>query len=223
MIRLSVSDLESYRYWKENESATVDELIVKLAHLEPPTPNMEAGRAFAKFWEHANFGQTDIVEVDGWTFDFSEVEATLQIAPARELKGEVLFDTPSGPVTLVGKVDGTSGLTVYDQKLTERFDAERYLDSLQWRAYLSMFNGSRFIYDVFTCKYSGHLVTVNGYERLAFYAYPGMHEHIRTAVVELASVVKRYLTPELIARAQMGPVARDLDDALKASLKDVRT
>lgn len=202
MIRISVTELESYRYFKEREDMTVADLVADLRHEKPPTPQMEAGRAFALFMEtarHDGIGG-DEATVDGWRFIF-DVDAELELPDVRELKAEASFQTPSGPVTLVGKVDGLGGLTVHDQKLTEKWDAERYLDSLQWRAYLVMFKATTFVYDVFVGRYDSKgakKVTVTGYERMPFYAYPEMRRDVERAVTELAGVIARYL-PERVA------------------------
>lgn len=196
MIRISVSDLESYRYWAADEDAPLEELLRKLRHEKPPTDNMLAGQAFARFMENVQ-ENTFLVAVDGWSFRF-EVDAELQLPPVREFKAERLIQTPSGPVTLVGKADGINGPVVHDQKLTERWDAERYLDSLQWRAYLWMFGASTFTYDVFVGRYKGREVTVTEYHPLTFYAYPGMEADVERAVCELAAVIARHL-PERAA------------------------
>jgi len=194
VIRLSVSDLESLRYWRANEDADLASLIQRLMHLEPPTPVMKAGRAFAKLMENAPQGELTEMPIDGWVFRF-ELDAELSLPAVRELKAEVLFETPSGPVTLVGKVDGLHGISVHDQKLTERFDAERYLDSLQWRAYLSMFGAREFVYDVFVGRYDGRVVTINDYHRLPFYAYPEMRADVQKAVDDLAAVYMEHVIP----------------------------
>jgi len=47
MIRLAVSDLETFRYWRNDEDSTVADLVARLRRQEPPTVQMEAGRAFA--------------------------------------------------------------------------------------------------------------------------------------------------------------------------------
>lgn len=198
MIRLSVSDLESYRYWRASEDSTVDDLLLRLTHQSTATPAMEAGKALAKLFEHVTPRSIDDWEGDGWRFHFEIEGARLELPAIRELKGERVIQTPSGPVTLVGKVDGLNGLTVRDQKLTERFDAERYLDSLQWRAYLLMFGAREFVYDVFVGRYSGRDVTITEYHPLTFYAYPGMQEDVEKAVRDLAAVVAD-LIPERAA------------------------
>ena len=189
MIRMSVSDLESYRYWKDSDDSEMPDLLRKLRHQDPPTMQMEAGKAFAKVFERLKHDVAETATEDGWTFDFTALDQEINLSPVRELKGEVSLSTPSGPVTLVGKVDGLSGLVVHDQKLTERFDAERYLDSLQWRAYLWMFGATKFVYDVFVGKYEDDVVRIREYHRLAFYTYPKVAEDIQKAVEELAAVI----------------------------------
>lgn len=196
MIRLSVSDLETWRYWSASETSTLEELVSRLRHLEPATPAMEAGKAFAKVMEHARPGALESVTVDGWTFDFSKLDgAAFALPSVREIKAEVPFATPSGPVTLVGMVDQLDGLIVHDEKLTERWDAERYLDSLQWRAYLVLFRARAFVYDVFRChrdEKKRH-VEVTEYHPVRFFSYPEIETDVQAAVDELAAVVSEYV------------------------------
>ncbi len=214
MIRISVSDLESYRYFKNNEDGTLEDLVKRLLHQDPPTPNMLAGKAFAKFMETAAVGEFASATVEGWTFNF-ECEVSIALPAVRELKAEMVVETPSGPVTLVGVADGLNGM-VRDQKLVEKFDPERYLDSLQWRAYLVMFNARTFIYDVFLAKYErarGKTVQVDGedtfvegaptgkitvreYHPLRFFSYPNIRADVERAVAELAEVIVAYGIPK---------------------------
>jgi hypothetical protein len=191
MLRISVTDLESFRYFKNLEDRTLDDLLADLAHVSPPTPKMAAGKALASFFETARIGDTEEVLVDGWQF-FFDLDAAVPLPVVREMKVEETINTPCGPVTLVGKVDGLDGLTVRDQKLTDSLDAEgRYVDSLQWRSYLTMFGARRFIYDVLVGKLDEkqQTVTVREYHPLTFYSYPGMREDVERAVCELAEVV----------------------------------
>ncbi len=201
MIRMSVSDLESYRYWRDNEDSTMEQLVARLRHTEPATPAMAAGSALAKLFELHAGSDVDVETVDGWTFDFSAMEGTMPLAAVREIKAEVLFDTPRGMVTLVGKVDGLAGRQVRDQKLTERWDAERYLDSLQWRAYLVMFGGTEFVYDVFQRgklkNDDDRYVEVRSYNPMTFYTYPNVVHDVQEAVNELARVIATYI-PDLV-------------------------
>jgi hypothetical protein len=206
MIRLSVTDLESYRYFKDREDSKLDDLLRDLAHVEPPTRQMTAGRAWAKLWEHALPGELDAVTVDGWRFVF-DLDVSVYVPLIRELKAEEVFETPSGLVTLVGKVDGFEGLTVRDQKLSERFEVEdRYTDSVQWKAYLTMLKASKFVYDVFIGKYDDveQEVTIVDYHPLSFYAYPDMRADVEKAVRELAEIVTVYQAQIETLRTEAG-------------------
>lgn len=189
-MRLSVSDLEAWRYHKASEDSTADELVRRLLRLEPPTPNMLAGQAFAKLLEHAGHRALHDEEQDGWRFYF-DLDEEIDLPAVRELKGEMIIATPSGPVTLVGMVDALGGGVVHDAKLSERIDCERYTDSLQWRAYLVMFGAQEFVYDLFRAKYDSTpgRVKVDEYHQLKFYAYPEMRGDVERAVCELAGVV----------------------------------
>jgi len=196
-MRLSVTMLDSYLYWRDSEDMPLEDLLKRLRGEEPPSPAMEAGRAFHKLLEHATAGELSVEEVDGWRFDFA-LDGEIALPTIRELKAEHAMETPSGPVTLVGKVDALNGTTVHDYKLTERFDAERYADSYQWRSYLTIFGATRFVYDVFECRCeeSENKVWIYNYHRLVFSAYPGMAEDVQREVNNLAGIVAQYV-PEL--------------------------
>lgn len=207
MIRLSVTELETLRYWKYRDDRDLADLLTDLRKEAPPSPQMAAGRAFAKFFESAPIGYAGTeCEIDGWRFAW-ELDAELLIPDVRELKAEAVFQTPSGPVTLVGMVDGLDGLTAHDQKLTENWEAEKYVDSLQWRAYLVMFQAKAFVYDVFACRYKRDKerqivpgqVTVTDYHRMPFYTYDGVQGDVQRAVNELAAIVARHLPERVLA------------------------
>jgi hypothetical protein len=207
MIRMAVTELETFRYWKGQEDPLTADLVADLSRKVEPTPQMQAGSALAKFFETAAAGGGDFYAVNSgeWTFDFGALDHQFQLPPFREVKGEKIYETPSGLVTLVGKVDGLDGKVVHDEKLTEKLDIERYyLDSLQWRAYLDMFGADKFVYDVFLARYQkkndvvvGRVVEIKDYQPVPFYRYPGIEQHVRSAVVELADVIVNFL-PERV-------------------------
>lgn len=193
-MRLSVGDLENLRRWKEREDQDLPFLLSQLRREQPVTRQMAAGKAFAKFFEHAKEGDRGGATVDGWDFEF-RVDAELSLPAVRELKLEQTFSTPFGPVNLVGVVDGLDGLTVHDQKLTGYFDPLKYADSLQWRAYLVMTGAQRFVYDIFVGKYEDHsnYVTVHEYHRVPFFTYPDIRKDVARAVTELAEIVATHM------------------------------
>jgi hypothetical protein len=188
-------------YWRESEDMDFEALLTRLRGQEPPGPNMLAGRAFHKLLENATEGgEWFAAEQDGIRFDFA-IDEEISLPKVRELKAERLFQTPSGPVTLVGKVDGLQGITIHDYKLTERFDAERYADSYQWRSYLLMFGVPRFVYDVFVCRYDTGRVYVFDYHRLPVCAYPGMEADVYREVCALAEIVAKHVPQKIMTEA----------------------
>jgi hypothetical protein len=202
-LRVSVSDLDSYRYYRQNEDMTLEECLARLRHTTPATPAMMAGRALHSILENASYDETEAITVksDGFQFNFA-CDVDLSVPVVRELKGEVEIETPSGLVTLVGVVDAMD-TAIYDYKLTGRFDAERFADSYQWRCYLHMFGANRFVYRVFVGQENSAGIgfdgepfsdwTIREYHELPVYRYPGMEEDVKREVSEFAAFSRRYL------------------------------
>lgn len=191
-MRLSVTDLDAYRYYKASEDADLEALLRRLRREEPPSEAMLAGKALHKILEVTDAGEFAEFEVDDFKFHFA-ADIEIPALPVRELKGEVILPSPVGPVTLVGVVDGLDG-SIHDHKLTARFDAERYADSYQWRCYLTMFHAKQFVYNVFEGKQNDDgSWWIFGFHRLPFYAYEGMEQDVRREVGELAEFIAKHL------------------------------
>lgn len=198
-MRISVTDIDSWRYYKATEDMVVEELLRRLRKQEPPSRAMLAGRALHSVLEHAKDGDLDYAEADGFRFRF-EADCALSLPSVRELKGEMLIPSRYGPVTLVGVVDGLDG-AIYDHKLTARFDAERYADSYQWRCYLVMFGASKFIYNVFEGQEDEKRAewAIRGFQQFTLYAYEGMKADVAREVAELADFVAQHVPEKLAA------------------------
>jgi len=193
-LRLSVTELDAYRYYRENEDASLDDLLAQLRRETPPTRAMQAGSAWHKVLEQCAWSEADAAACDGFTFRIVG-DLELCLPEVRELKGEMELDTPCGPVTLVGVVDGLDERGIHDYKLTSRFDAERYTEAWQWRCYLRMFGAERFVYDVFTAREderAGEWV-ITAYDQLPFYAYPNLRADVERAVSDFAAFIAAYL------------------------------
>lgn len=202
-MRVSVSDIETYRYYKQHEDVTLEHCLSQLRRQTPPSPAMAAGRALHGILEHAAYGEPEAISVkgDGYVFHFN-CEINLQVPIVRELKGEIEIETPTATVTLVGIVDAMD-TAVYDYKLTGRFDAEKYADSYQWRCYLLMFRANRFVYRVFVGKENSQGAGFDGenftdwtiyeYHELPVYRYPGMDDDVKREIAEYAAFAQEYL------------------------------
>lgn len=198
-MRISVTELDSYRRFRALEEMSFEELLAILLKQRPATRQMEAGKALHSVLENLppSSGPLDVVEQDGFRFRFV-CDCALALPRVRELKGEQVFQTSGGPVTLVGMVDGFNG-AVHDYKLTSKFDAERYHDSFQWRCYLVMFGGTKFVYDVFVGDDKGEEIVIKEYHRLPLYAYPSMKDDVFHAVDEFARFMAEQVPQRLAA------------------------
>lgn len=164
-----VSNLEAFRYWREAEEQTVEDLIERLTTFQP-TPAMEAGTAFHAALEHAPYGEHDQLSANGYTFILPD--STLVLPQVRELRGFKAY----GPLTVTGCVDATTGKRVDDHKTTARFDAERYLAGYPWRFYLDIFEADVFRWNVFEIRETKRMVfEVSEPQTLEAYRYPGLH------------------------------------------------
>lgn len=198
-MRLSVTDVDSYRYYKAEEDMDAEGLIRRLLKQEPPSQAMLAGRALHKVLETAGSGEMAVAEAEGFKFHFT-ANCEIPLLPVRELKGEIQIATPSGIVTLVGVIDGLDW-SVYDHKLTARFDAERYADSYQWRCYLLMFSARRFVYNVFEGREgdSPNEWVIHGFQQFPLYAYGAMRDDVHREVAELAEFVAQHVPQKMAA------------------------
>jgi hypothetical protein len=199
-----VSDLETYRYYRQNEDVTLEQCLAQLRRETPPSPAMAAGRALHGILEHADCSEPDgviSVKGDGYQFHFA-CDVDLAVPDVRELKGGITIATPSGEVKLWGAIDAMD-TAIYDYKLTGQFNAERFMDSYQWRCYLTIFGGDKFVYRVFVGKensegtgfdgegFSGW--TIYDYHELPVYRYPGMESDVRHEVAAYAKFAQKYL------------------------------
>jgi len=193
--RISVTWLDSYQYFLDSDM-TEDELYERFYGAFTQNPAMAAGTAWHKHLEIANNAH-DIVEMDGFTFDCSQVpsdgnDVVIGLPYERENKHVVqLIDG----VDLVGMIDVETPYTVYDHKLTGSYNPERYFDAWQWRAYLTMRNKSQFTYQVFECKpvrEYGQTVEIKDYHTLDMYAYEGMQDEVKSILTDLNNLINKW-------------------------------
>jgi len=183
--RISVTWLDSYQYFLDSDM-TEDELYERFYGAFTQNPAMAAGTAWHKHLEIANNAH-DIVEMDGFTFDCSQVpsdgnDVVIGLPYERENKHVVqLIDG----VDLVGMIDVETPYTVYDHKLTGSYNPER----------LTMRNKSQFTYQVFECKpvrEYGQTVEIKDYHTLDMYAYEGMQDEVKSILTDLNNLINKW-------------------------------
>ncbi|MDE2099419.1 MAG: hypothetical protein KGL39_19360 [Patescibacteria group bacterium] len=189
MITARVSHLSEFARWKYDEDLDVGWMINRITSNEE-TEQMRKGTAFHKFLELANEGKYDKANLDGYTFAFAgDFEVYLPVV--REWRK----DKDYGGITVTGKLDCIEGRTIYDSKTTERFDAEKYLDSWQWRFYLDIFDADQFTWLVWEMNEleEPQSYGVHHLHRLTQYRYPSMHEDCRQLAQEYREFAEKYL------------------------------
>lgn len=194
MIRVSVTDIDQYRYYRDSEDMELGTLLSRLRKEEEKSPEMLRGIAFHEALEKLGPCELDVIEHGGFRFRL-EVDVELSLPEIRELKAEKEYQVNGELVVLVGKVDAISGFTIYDHKLTKIIDAENYTDSLQWRCYLDMFGGRKFIYNVFQGYEEARTgdVVIKDFQPFAFFEYPDMKSDINTALNGFVEFAKTHL------------------------------
>ena len=192
-IRVSATDIDAYRRFRADEEAELSVFLARMRRQEPPTEAMLAGTALHKALETAGEGEVKGFEADGFTFSF-ETDAEVDLPAIREMKATKEYRIDDVTVTLVGKVDALHGKRIDDHKFTSRYDAERFLDSYQWRIYLDIFDADEFRWNVFEGRESAprnYLITA--VHPLTMRRYPGMREDIERELAEFVDFARKFL------------------------------
>lgn len=192
-IRLSVTMLDTYVSGIQNDEVSSEELAQELFGPHRDNQFKSAGKAFHELLE---LGIPANQAINDYRFTLpDDLDGTLELGSIRERKYEwPVFDD----VVLVGKIDAETAFKVIDHKLTAQFDQDRYMDSLQWRAYLAMRKKCHFAYQVF--EHTGipevpnehglYEVLIKKYHVLEQFAYRGMAEEVREVAYDLAEFAR---------------------------------
>jgi hypothetical protein len=196
-MRVSVSNLDLFRKWRGDEEFPLHILLQQLRRESGPTLLMRAGSALHELLEKADECETETATVGDFRFTFN-LDAGLCIAPFRELSATRRFVIDGTEVTLSARADCFFGKKVEDHKLTAYFDAERYAESIQWRAYLLIYGADQFTYNVFVGdveerKELPHDVTIRDFHRLTFYRYPEMEQDVRDELARYVEFARAHL------------------------------
>lgn len=189
-----VSEVEAYRQWREDEDATLEDILSRLSGGFPATPAMLAGTAFHKALEHAVEGSVEVIEADGYQFGF-DADLSLVLPTVREIRAGKTWTVDGKSITVSGQLDGITGNRIEDHKTTARYDPERYLTGYQWRLYLSIFEARTFRWNIFEIKEDGHPLDwlVTAYHRLEQHRYPGLEIDCTVLVEDFARFVRQHM------------------------------
>ena len=203
-LRVSSTDLDAFRRFREDDEANLDHFLAQLRRRVPPTPAMIAGTALHAALEHCLPGDYRALAARGHTFTF-EAEGEIDLPETRELKATRDYEIDGLTVTLVGKVDAMRGKRIDDHKLTGRFDPERYLSSVQWRAYLEIFEADEFRWNVFEGRAVAERTwIITGIHTLSARRYPELGDDLLRQLAEFTAFARIHL-PERIGEPKAAP------------------
>jgi hypothetical protein len=184
-----VSNIESFRRWRQDEEQTVEDLV-KFITTDEPTPAMLAGTAFHRALELASEGLHDMLQANGYTFLVSgniELPAIREMRAYRDYRG----------LTVTGQVDGLHGKTVIDHKTTARCDPERYLEGCQWRFYLDIFGADVFRWNIFEIReVAPQEYQVSEPQVLTAYRYPELRADCDALAADYLDFARKHLPRE---------------------------
>lgn len=190
MMTFRVSEVESFRQWRNDEEADLDLLLARMRGQTEPSAAMLAGTAFHKGLETAPTGlEVSSIEAEGYTFTF-QGDFTIALPAIREVRANKTWIVDGERVSISGQLDCIHGKRVEDHKTTGRFDPDRYLEGYQWRLYLEIFGADHFRWNVFEIKNVDELEPflweVHAQHTLEQYRYPGMDADCERLVTDLA-------------------------------------
>lgn len=202
-----VSHLESFRQWRDDEGLTLQWLIDRICGSNP-SPAMQAGTAFHKAMELANYAEFENLSANGYTFQIA-CDCEIEVPKVREIRGFKKY----GSLEVSGQCDGNGGKLIIDHKTTAQFDPDRFMFGYQWRFYLDIFEADIFRWNVFVIRETDNPTDylVTDYHRLEQRRYPELHE-------DCANLSKEYTE---FARINLANI--QLERSLELSQQDVET
>lgn len=199
-ITASVSDIDAFRRYQEDEEMGLAELLSRLRKQEPPSELMLAGTAFHRALETAEPGEFETLAADGRTFVL-ELDGELPLSPIREMSITKDYIVSGVTVHVRGRVDELDGAEVVDHKTTGQFDPEHLNDGYQWRLYLDMLAALSFRWNVFVISAvakSPGVYRVTAFHPLRQYAYPAMRADIDALLVKFVEFARTHLPERVI-------------------------
>lgn len=189
MQTVSVSNLDLYRVWADDEDLSLGWLLQRI--FEPTqTDAMKAGEAFHKALETATTGEVDSLAFGPYRFDFA-CDVTVALPQLQEIPVSLSY----GGLLVRGRCDAITGHSVTDFKTTEQFDPDRLMSGYQWRLYLDMTGCDVFRWLVFVIREADDPLTytVVDFHELVQRRYPDLHKDCERLAREYAEFAKEHL------------------------------
>lgn len=205
-LRISASDIDALRYYLADEDASLADLLAQLRHETPQTEPMRVGTALHAALEHCEIGEHGELSANGYTFVFT-IDGEVDLPDVREVKATRDYLIDGCLVTLVGKVDAIHGKRIDDHKFTSRYDAERFMSSMQWRVYLDVFDADEFRWNVFEGRETADdpkRYVITAIHPLTIHRYPGLRADVQRELKRFVEFARQHL-PERVGLSDAVP------------------
>lgn len=230
---IAVTDLDSWLFYKHSESMPHERFMERMNRVQVWSMPAIVGTCFHNAIEHemrngGKYKPLDCIAGEGKWENQQGNTVSLRVQFYLHKSGEIqlpqygfveedvskVIDCEHGYVELRGKLDGAYGFTLVDLKTTSGvFQAEKYLDAMQWRAYflamgeqfntfeyhvfrIEMNKDTKTLYDLHQVKngvrrpfsLSGHVINHNV---LRTHPYPEMENDVTACASELVSYLQK--------------------------------
>lgn len=183
-LRVRVTALDGFDYYQSSELG-FDAYLTRILGEEGDT---DATRFGTQLHEHLQQRDTDFLR-RLWVGSTGTVELLPPQAVEFQCRTEYAF-SDVGTVLFVGHVDAIHGRTLIDYKTTASgIDLEKYIDSWQWRSYLSLYpRAETFRYEVFRCNKARDKLF--DHEWMELHPYRSMAEEVEQQVWQFAKYLR---------------------------------
>lgn len=161
MKRISVTMLEKFRRVMAGASGfdTEESLIECITGKFTGNPKTHFGGAYHQILE-GDFQKISPTKVKAGSYVFTAAQAKAALdyrkkhpGITHEMSIRKIYDSKYFPIQITGRVDAAEGLAIRDTKTKfGHIDWQDYIDSCQWKTYLSVLEADVFFYDLFLVK-----------------------------------------------------------------------
>lgn len=153
-LRISVTQIESFRYFLENDYVSQDTFINELVCKTAPSRNMQLGTAYHSILENPSKYEMDcFYTCDFHLFRKEDIEKSIKVIDYSfpfEVKKVKIIGSKYGFINLVAKVDQLCGTYITENKTRwSKFEWEKYHFSCQRKFYSDIFEIEKVKYNVF--------------------------------------------------------------------------
>ena len=204
MLRLSATLLESSRLYFAG-AISQESLIESITGKVEPTPAMELGNAFHAVFEDPDaymemWDDAHVYHAHGFVFDAQLVDKSVADiwaqCPIMEVpSSDLMLQTDYGPVRISCRADAMAGLDCFELKTTQRApNTAKYLDSMQWRAYVLAYGATSVTYRVVQLKHlkEPDVWTITNTETMTQYPYPQITQDLTKAATRLVEFIQHH-------------------------------